>query len=96
MPIVAVFQSPSFTQELYDETVRRLAGKERMESPSDWPADGLLAHITGQGANGFRVVDVWESEESFNRFGETLMPIIQELGLDVQPDIYPAHSFVSA
>jgi hypothetical protein len=96
MAIVAVFQSPSFTQEQYDETVRRLVGKDRMESASDWPADGLLAHIAGQGENGFRVVDVWASEEGFNRFGETLMPIIQELGIEVQPEIYPAHAFVSA
>jgi hypothetical protein len=27
--------------------------------------------------NGFRVVDVWESEESFNRFGESLIPILE-------------------
>ena len=96
MPIVAVFQSPSLTQEQYDETVRRIAGKDRMESPSDWPAAGLLAHITGEAANGFRVVDVWESEEAFNEFGQTLMPILQDLGIEGRPDIYPAHSFVSA
>jgi hypothetical protein len=54
-----------------------------------------LAHIAGQGENGFRVVDVWESEEAFGRFGETLMPILQELGIEAQPEIYPALSFVS-
>ncbi len=57
MPIVAVFQSSSFTREQYDETVRRLTGKDRMESPSDWPAGGLLAHNAGQGTKGVRVVD---------------------------------------
>ena len=45
---------------------------------------------------GFRVVDVWESEEAFGRFGEKLMPILQELGVEGEPDIYPAHSLVSA
>ena len=97
MPIVAVFQMPGFTQEVYDETVRQLTGgKERVESPSDWPVEGLLVHAAGEGANGFRVVDVWESEESFRQFGETLIPILHELGLEGQPDIYPAHALVTA
>jgi len=97
MSVVAVFQSPSLTQGQYEESVRRLTGgKSRMESPSDWPVEGLLAHVAGEGPNGFRVVDVWESEDAMRRFGDVLMPILQELGIDVQPEIYPAHAFVSA
>lgn len=96
MPVVAVFQAPSFTQDRYEESVRRLTGgKSRVESPSDWPVDGLLAHIAGQGENGFRIVDVWESEGAFRRFGEALMPILQEIGVEGQPEIYPTHTFVS-
>jgi hypothetical protein len=96
MPIVSVFQFPSLTQERYEETVRKLTGgKSRMESRSDWPVEGLLVHIAGQGEKGFRVVDVWESDEAFGRFGETLMPILQEVGVEGEPEIYPAHAFVS-
>ena len=96
MPVVAVFQSPSLTQERYEESVAKLAGKSRMESPADWPVEGLLAHVAGQGANGFRVVDVWESEEAFQRFGDALMPVLQEIGVQGEPEVYPAHTFVSA
>jgi hypothetical protein len=97
VPIVAVFQPTNFTQEKYEESVVKVTGgKTRVESPADWPVEGLLAHIAGQGAGGFRVVDVWESEEAFNRFGEVLMPILAEMGIDDQPDIYPAQTFVSA
>lgn len=97
MPIVVVFQSPSLTQEKYEETVRRLTGgKSRLGAPSDWPVEGLLVHAAGQGANGFRVVDVWSSEDAFGRFGEKLMPILQAVGVEGQPEIYPAHTFVSA
>jgi hypothetical protein len=93
--VVAVFEG--LTQEQYEETVRRITGgKSRMESPGDWPAEGLLAHIPGQGKNGFRVVDVWESEDAFRRFGETLIPILQEIGVEGEPEIYPAHTFVAA
>ena len=96
MAIVAVFQGPGLTEKEYEDIVSRMMGKKVPESPSDWPAAGLVAHIAGNGQNGFRVVDVWESEESFNKFGETLMPILQEVGIDVQPDIYPAHAVVTA
>ena len=95
MPVVAVFEG--ITQEQYDESVRKLTGgKERVDSPADWPVEGLLAHISGQGANGFRVVDVWESDESFERFGEALIPVLREIGVEGEPEVYTAHSFVSA
>jgi hypothetical protein len=95
--VVALFQDPSFTQEQYEESVRKLTdgSKSRMESLDDWPVEGLLAHVAGQGANGFRVVDVWESEDAFRRFGEKLMPVLQEIGVQGEPEIYPAHTFVS-
>jgi hypothetical protein len=97
MPVVLVQQGPTLTQEKYDEVVRRFTeGRGRMESPSDWPVEGLLVHAAGQGDQGFRVVDVWESVEACNRFGEVLMPILQEIGVDEPPEIYPAHGFVSA
>jgi hypothetical protein len=96
MPVVVVHQGPSLTRERYEEVVRKVSGgKSRMESPADWPVEGLLAHAAGQGESGFRVVDVWESEEGFRRFGETLVPILQEIGVEEQPEIYPAHTFVS-
>jgi hypothetical protein len=102
MAVVLVHQGPSITQEKYEEIaarVRKLTdgnSKSRMESPSDWPVAGLLVHAAGQGESGFRVVDVWESEEACNQFGEILAPILREVGVDEQPEVYPAHTFVSA
>ena len=96
MPIVAVFEGPSLTQQNYEESVRRLTGKNRMSSPSDWPVEGLLVHVAGQGANGFRVVDVWTSEDAFRRFGEKLIPILREVGIEGEPEVYPSHTLVSA
>jgi len=96
MPVVLVHEGPTLTQERYEESVRRLTGgKDRMEKPTDWPVEGLLVHTAGQGRNGFRVVDVWESEEAARSFGERLMPILQDAGITEQPDLYPAHTFVS-
>ena len=97
MPVVLIHQGPSLTRERYEETVRRLTGgKTRVESPSYWPVEGLLMHVAGESPQGFRVVDVWQSEDACNRFGETLRPILQEVGDEDQPEIYEAHTFVSA
>jgi hypothetical protein len=55
-----------------------------------------LVHIAGEGEHGFRVVDVWESEDACRRFGDTLMPVLEEVGIKDQPEMYPTHTFVSA
>jgi len=96
VPIVTVFDVPGLTQQNYEETVRRLTGKNRMSSPSDWPVEGLLVHVAGQGKKNFRVVDVWSSEEAFRRFGDKLVPVLRELGIEGEPEIYPAHTVVTA
>lgn len=97
MAVVLVHQGPGLTQENYEEVVRRVSdGKSRMESPGDWPVEGLLVHAAGEGESGFRVVDVWESEEAAQRFGEKLTPILREVGVSTDVELYPAHTFVSA
>ena len=98
MAVVLVHQGSGLTREQYEETVSRLTGgkKRRMESPADWPVEGLLSHAAGEGPSGFRVVDVWESEDACRRFGEQLEPILREVGVQAEPELYPAHTFVSA
>jgi hypothetical protein len=98
VPVALVSQGGGITKESYDETIRRLTGgkKTRADSPADWPVEGLLVHVAGEAEGGFRVVDVWESEEALRRFLETLAPILQELGAEGEPEIYPTHAFVSA
>jgi hypothetical protein len=96
MPVVLVHQGPGVTQESYEQVVRSMMGKDRAESPSDWPVPGLLVHTAGEGPNGFRVVDVWESEEAARRFGDELAPHLREAGITAEPELYSAHTFVSA
>jgi hypothetical protein len=95
--VVLVHQGPGLTRESYEQVVSRLTGgKTHLESPADWPVEGLLAHAAGEADGGFRVVDVWESEEAVGRFGETLIPLLREAGVQAEPEMYPAHTFVSA
>ena len=96
MAVVLVHHGPTVTRERYDDVVRRMMGKDHADSPSDWPVEGLLVHAAGEGPNGFRIVDVWESEEACNRFGEVLGPHLEDAGITDQPELYEAHAFVSA
>lgn len=96
MAVVLVHQGPTVTRERYDEIVKKLAGKSRLETAADWPVEGLLVHAVGNGEDGFRVVDVWESEDAVAKFGEVLRPILEEVGITDPPEIYPADVFVSA
>lgn len=97
MPVVLVHQGPSLTQERYEQAIAKMTGgKTRLESRADWPVDGLLFHTAGQSESGFRVVDVWESEDAVQRLADTLMPIMGEVGITDLPEIYPAHTFVSS
>ena len=42
----------------------------------------------------WRVVDVWESEEAFQRFGEVLVPVLQELEMAGEPQTFQVQNFV--
>ena len=97
MAIVVVLDMPGMTQAQYEQSAEKVAGRPGpVKSPADWPVAGLISHTAAPTETGWLVVDVWESEEAFQQFGETLVPILQELGLsDVQPRTYPVFNVVT-
>ena len=64
--------------------------------PPTGRSKGFSFTLPGEAEGGFRVVDVWESQEAAQRFGERLMSALQEAGIEAQPEMYEAHTFVSA
>jgi hypothetical protein len=75
------------------------AVSERLQA-SDPRPQGLLVHTAGFTGNGFRIFEVWESREDFERFlNETLMPIVQDVAPadDRQPDVtvYELHNYIA-
>ena len=41
------------------------------------------------------VYDVWESQETFDAFGQTLMPILSAMHVDMgNPDVMPVHNVI--
>jgi len=63
----------------------------------DPPPDGLILHVAGPTDEGVRIIDVWESEEAWERFrSERLAPAIAALGGPSRPeptfrDLRPEH-----
>ena len=94
MAILMIHDAPGGTQEQYEEVGARLAQSGAFDSLSDWQTDGILSHAAGPTDDGWRVVDVWESEEAFQRFGEKIGPVLQEVGFPGEPKVFPLHNFV--
>ena len=49
-----------------------------MNEVGESPPEGLIVHVAGRYDRGFRIIDVWESEEAYGRFKSTrLMPAFE-------------------
>ena len=83
-----------------DDTSNYDALHERITASG--PIEGFLVHTAGATPDGgFRIFEVWQSEEAFQRFvQERLMPLLQELGGgDAEPPkltTYELRQFVTA
>ena len=57
------------------------------------PPAGGISHAVVVDDGQIKVFDVWESMEEFEKFGETLMPILGGLGADPgQPMVMTVHN----
>jgi hypothetical protein len=73
----------AFVQTLHgmtEEDYGRVAAAVRGACGGRAP-DGLVAHVAGPVADGYRYLDVWESEEAWNRFHEDVLhPALTGIG----------------
>jgi len=91
MAVTLVTEIPGATHELYDK-VRDNLGM----SQEGALIEGQLAHIASPMDGGWRVVDVWESEDAFNKFSkERLGPALAAAGAPMggPPKFFPVHTF---
>jgi quinol monooxygenase YgiN len=93
MAIGMMIEGPEWTREQYEEMNERMFGTM---APSPAP-EGLILHTAGKGPNGWRVVDVWESREHFERFLEDqVMPAAEEMGAPSmsEPEVWELHNIL--
>ena len=90
MAILMISDASTDTVAHYDELIRELEGAGQGN-----PA-GRLHHVTALKGDGFVIVDVWESQEDFERFGQILGPIMQQVGSPPVPlEFYPVHNMIN-
>jgi hypothetical protein len=89
MAIVAYFELPGMSQTQYEQTLKGLEDKG-LGAP-----DGRLHHVAWNTAQGWRVLDIWESEEKLGKFAEGLIPIMTGTGATpAQPQIFTVHNII--
>jgi hypothetical protein len=91
MAIGMVVEVPGATQASYDAVIARMGLQEN-------PPEGCLVHMAGPVEGGWRVVDVWESQEHFDRFREErLGAALEAEGMPApQTSTFPIHMLFSA
>jgi hypothetical protein len=89
MAIGVYFSPAAMTADKYDECVKLLR-KAGAGNPA-----GRAYHASFGPKEKLMVFDVWTSQAAFDKFGKTLMPILQQLGVDPgPPSVMPMHKVI--
>ena len=89
MAIGIYFSPAAASAEKYDECIKLLK-KAGAGNPA-----GRSYHAAFGPKDKLMVFDVWTSQAAFDKFGKTLMPILQQLGIDPgQPMVMPMHKVI--
>ena len=91
MSLVVRFNPTNLTTEKYDESLRRLE-----EAGVEFPPDGLDYHVCFGSEGNLRVSEIWDSQGKLEAFGEKLMPILADTGIEFSgdPEIFEAHNIL--
>ncbi len=89
MSVVVRFHPTNVDRAKYDESLRRL------EEAGLWPnPPGLEVHVAfGDEAN-MHVSEIWASREQLQAYGESLMPILTDVGIEFsgEPEVFEVHN----
>ncbi len=92
MSIVVRFHPTSLTADKYDESIRRLE-----QTDGGFPPEGLAFHVCFGSEGDLHVSEIWDSPEQLYAFGERLMPILSEVGIEFsgEPEIFEVHNTIA-
>jgi hypothetical protein len=89
MAIGIYFSPAAASAEKYDECIKLLR-----KAGAGHPA-GRSYHSSSGPKDKLMVFEVWTSQAAFDKFAKTLMPILQQLGIDPgQPMVMPMHKVI--
>jgi hypothetical protein len=90
MSIVVRFRPANLTIEQYEDVVRR------EEATGRFPPDGRDYHVCFGTDGDLHVSEIWDSPEQLQAYGEVLMPILEEAGIEFSgpPEIFEVHNII--
>lgn len=90
MSFARMFENPHVDQEKYDK------GRAATGASQDNIPEGGIIHLAGPSPNGgWRVIEVWESEEAAAAWDERIEPILQQAGINrPAPETWPVHNLI--
>ena len=91
MSIVVRFNPTNVDRAKYDASIRGPGrGREVAES------SGLKMHVAFGDENNMKVSEIWASREQFQAFGEGLMPILTDIGIEFsgEPEVFEVQNLV--
>ncbi|MGY1632972.1 hypothetical protein ACI784_14825 [Geodermatophilus sp. SYSU D01186] len=88
MSIVVRFPVVGLTRQQYDEVSLRL------EKAGLWPPDGMQMHVLFGTDGDLKVSEIWDSPEQLAAFGEHLLPVLAEVGVQAagEPEVFELHN----
>ena len=91
MSIVVRFSPTNLTAEKYDESIRR-----HEEAGIELPPDGMDLHVCFGSDGNLRVSEIWGSREQLEAYGQQLMPILADIGIELsgEPEIFEVHNII--
>jgi len=90
MALGIYFVHEGFTPEKYESAIKQLA------AAGAGAPRGRTFHVALEANGEVQVFDIWESQEAFDAFGPTLMPILTELGVGLkEPMVAQVHNVIS-
>jgi hypothetical protein len=89
MTILVRFTVTGMDRAKYDEVLRRLKAAGAGAPP------GRRYHVSYGSPESLQVIDVYDSPESFEVFGRTLLPILAEMRIDPgRPEVVPVNNVI--
>jgi hypothetical protein len=89
MAIGIYFAESKFSKDQYDQAIAQL------DAAGAGAPEGRTYHVALETDGEINVFDVWESQDAFDAFGATLMPILTGLGVDPgTPMVAPVHNVI--
>jgi hypothetical protein len=89
MSILVRFVPTTLMAEQYDEVIPRL------EESGDFPPEGMEHHVCFGTDGNLRVSELWDSREQWEAFGERLMPVLADIGIEPgEPEVLEVHNYV--